>query len=151
MSVCPGRTGVWEVAQRAPSQERTLKTAGGENDWGVHGITEWDRSEKTSGITQPGLCPNTAVSAGPGHGVPRPAFPQTPPRTATPSPPWAAHSSIHHPFCGEILPNVQPKPPLAQIKIVSSKPVANLTFPLSSERTATAEVTLKTKNPNNTK
>lgn len=38
-------------------------------------------------------------------------------------PPWAACSSAYNPFCEEISPGAQLKPPLAHLEAISSYPV----------------------------
>lgn len=44
-----------------------------------------------------------------------PVFPSMPSATAPPPPPWEPILISNLPFCEEILPNVQPKPPLVQL------------------------------------
>ena len=51
-----------------------------------------------------------------------PAFPYTPAGTAIPAPPWTAHPVSDDPFCDEIPPDVQPKPPLEQFEALYSCP-----------------------------
>ena len=77
-----------------------------------HAVIESLMLEKTTKITQsnpspPSPCPlPTSLSA---------TSPDwTPPWTVTPSPPWAAVPLQHCSFGEEIVPNIQPEPPLAQ-------------------------------------
>ena len=48
----------------------------------------------------------------------------TPPGMVTPALPWAACSNAPQPFGEEIVPQIQPQPPLAQLEAVSSCPGA---------------------------
>ena len=55
---------------------------------------------------------------------PRPSVPHlhgsgTPPGTVTPPPPWVAVPLQHHSFREEMFPNIQPEPPLVQLKAIT--------------------------------
>ena len=42
----------------------------------------------------------------------------------TQPPPWAAHITVlNNPFRREVFPDIQPKPPLAQLEAISPRPV----------------------------
>lgn len=55
--------------------------------------------------------------------MPCPVLFSTAPRRVTPPPPWSLPLP-DHPFHEEILPNVQPEPPLVQLEAMTSGPVA---------------------------
>lgn len=74
------------------------------------------REEKTSGIIECNLWPDTTMPVKPWHRIARPVFPKTPPG-------WLPHLPRHSlliyndPFCEEVPPNVQPKPPWCSLRL----------------------------------
>jgi len=82
-------------------------------------ITESLRLEKTSKITHSDLNPPLRA-----HwlrpSVPHLHGPGAPPGTVTPPPPWAASASTSPLFLRRSVPNIQPQPPLAQLKATTS-------------------------------